>query len=119
MAQYEHLPIYKQAYDFMVFIENAVRQFSRYNKYSIGSELRENTRGIIRTVIKANNLINRLNRLETLYQLRELLEETKVTLKLCKSVKAFNNFNSFQVAINMVIDISRQNEGWIKSLSGK
>ena len=36
MAKYDHLPIYKKAMELMVFLENAVRGFSRYHKYSIG-----------------------------------------------------------------------------------
>ena len=40
MAQYEHLPIYKKTMDLAVYIENLVRGFSRYNKYTLGTELR-------------------------------------------------------------------------------
>jgi hypothetical protein len=41
MAQYEHLPIYKKAMDVAVYFEKIVKNFSRYNKYTLGSELRE------------------------------------------------------------------------------
>jgi hypothetical protein len=34
MARYEHLPIYREAMNFLLFCENAVRHFSRYNKYT-------------------------------------------------------------------------------------
>jgi hypothetical protein len=40
MARYEHLPIYKQAMDLTVYFEKIVKNFSRYNKYTLGSELR-------------------------------------------------------------------------------
>jgi hypothetical protein len=114
MAKYEHLPIYKKAFDLNVYLENTVRHFSRYHKYTLGTELRNTAREILGLVVKANS---QRDKLETLRQLREQLEKMKITLRLCKEVKAFNNFNSFQVAINTVIDVSRQNEGWIKSLS--
>lgn len=39
MARYEHLPIYKKAMDLTVYFEKIVRNFSRYNKYTLGSEL--------------------------------------------------------------------------------
>ena len=52
MAQYEHLPIYKKAFDMTIYIENAVRGFSRYHKYTLGTDLRD----ISRTV--ANNTNN-------------------------------------------------------------
>ena len=40
MAYYEHLPIYKKAMDFAVYIETIVRNFTRYHKYSLGKDLR-------------------------------------------------------------------------------
>jgi len=39
MARYEHLPIYKKAMDLAVYLEKIVRGFSRYHKYTLGSEL--------------------------------------------------------------------------------
>jgi len=41
MAYYEHLPIYRKAMEVAVYFENTVRHFSRYHKYTLGSELRE------------------------------------------------------------------------------
>jgi len=110
MARYDHLPIYKAAFDFNVYVEQIVRHFSRYHKYTLGTELRERARSIVTLIMRANNLENKL---DILYALREELEHLKLTLRLCKEVKAFGNFQSFHVAINHVIDISRQNEGWI------
>jgi hypothetical protein len=40
MAAYEHLPIYKKMIDFAVFVESMVMRFSRYHRYTLGSELR-------------------------------------------------------------------------------
>ncbi|MCP4108876.1 MAG: four helix bundle protein [Desulfobacteraceae bacterium] len=114
MARYEHLQIYKAAYDLNVYFEKTVRYFSRYNKYTLGTELRNSAREIVKLIIRANN---ENDKLQTLLELRELLEQLKFTVHLCKEINAFNNFNSFQVAINQIIDISRQNEGWIKTFS--
>jgi hypothetical protein len=41
MARYEHLPIYKQAMDIAVYFEKTVAHFSRYHKYTLGTELRQ------------------------------------------------------------------------------
>jgi len=53
MAKYEHLPIYKQAMELVVFIENAVKGFSRYHKYSIGEYLRQASWDVGTLVVKA------------------------------------------------------------------
>ncbi|MCB0288736.1 MAG: hypothetical protein KDH97_00620 [Calditrichaeota bacterium] len=44
MAQYEHLLIYKAAYGLALYFEQIVHHFSRYHKYTLGSELRAQTR---------------------------------------------------------------------------
>jgi len=40
MAQTAHLPIYKSSYDLCLYLEQTVRNFSRYHKYGLGAELR-------------------------------------------------------------------------------
>jgi hypothetical protein len=45
VARYEHLPIYKKAMDLTIYFEKVVRNFSRYHKYTLGSELREKKAG--------------------------------------------------------------------------
>jgi len=119
MAQYEHLPIYKAAFDLNLYVEQIVRNFSRYHKYTLGTELRERSRQVVRLIVRANN--TRKDEVEqkrsALQELREELEQLKLTVRLCKETKAFYNFKSYQVAVNQVITLSKQNEGWLKSLS--
>ena len=116
MAQYEHLPIYKKAFELKVYLEKAARNFSRYNKYTHGTDLRNYSRDALVLIVRANN---RRDKVPVLLELRETLELLKMTLQLCKELEVFANFNTFKVAINLAIDISRQNEGWLKALSGK
>ena len=53
MTYYEHLPIYKRTTDVAVFFEKIVKNFSRYNKYTLGSEVRLMSRRV-----KRNKLIS-------------------------------------------------------------
>ena len=55
MARYEHLPIYKAALDMTVHFEKLVAGFSRYHKYTLGTELREGSRAVLQQVLRANN----------------------------------------------------------------
>ena len=68
MAYYEHLPIYRKAMETAVYFEKTIRNFSCYNKYTIGSELRTMSRDIVRLIIKANSTREKL---PVLYELRE------------------------------------------------
>ena len=113
MAQYEHLPIYKQALTLSVYIEKVVQGFSRYHKYSNGSELRVLAKNNIKLIIRANSEIE--NRTFYLTELRVNNEELKVCLRICKEMNAFKNLNSFVHAVELVILLARQNEAWLKS----
>lgn len=48
MAQTEHLPIYKAAYDLCLYLEQVVHKFSRYHKYTLGADLRDSARRALR-----------------------------------------------------------------------
>ncbi|MCR4322338.1 MAG: four helix bundle protein [Candidatus Brocadiaceae bacterium] len=111
MARYEHLPIYKKALDLTIYFEEIVRHFSCYQKYTLGSELREKSREIVGLIIKANSTRERL---PLLLELRDRLEGLKVLVRICKEVKAFHNFNSYEHAFTLLIELSRQNEGWMR-----
>ena len=63
-------------------------------------------------MVRANGLRERA---AVLLALREDLEELKVLLRLGQDLKAFTRFNAFEHAITMVIELARQNEGWLKS----
>jgi len=116
MAQYEHLPIYKGAFDLLIYLEKIVRNFSRYNKYTHGSDLRNIARQIVMLIVRANNSVDKLPVLE---EIRIRLEELKAVIRICKETSAFPNFNSYQTSINQVINLAKQNEGWMRSLSAK
>ena len=46
MARYDHLPIYRAAFDLAVHLERTVRHFDRYHKYTLGTDLRTGSRRI-------------------------------------------------------------------------
>lgn len=91
MARYEHLPMYKKAMDLAVHMEQIVRNFSRYHKYTLGSGLREKSREVVEVIIRANSRVEKLSRL---VELREKLEGLQVLLRIAKEVRAFASFNS-------------------------
>ena len=112
MARTEHLPLYKTAYDLCLYLEQVVRNFSRYHKYALGADLREGARRVLKLIVRANA---RRDKAPVLQEIREEVEGIKVLLRLGQEVKAFPNFNSFEHAIGLVTEIAKQNEGWLKS----
>ena len=59
MARYDHLQIYKSALDFAVYVEQIVSGFSRYHKYTLGSELRGLSHKMVVIVIRVNSAVDK------------------------------------------------------------
>ena len=107
MARYEHLPIYKQALDAAVHFEKVVAGFSRYHKYTLGTEIRNQSRAVLGLIVQANGARERA---PVLLELRQRLDELLILLRLAKEVRAFQSFRSFQFAIEQVVSVSRQTQ---------
>lgn len=116
MARYEHLPIYRDALGLAVHLEKVVAGFSRYHKYTLGTGMRNASRGIVAQVIRSNN--EREKELP-LRELRDQLEQLLVLIRIAKEVKAFKSFAAYQYVVELTAKVSRQNEGWLKSVVAK
>ena len=112
MARYEHLPIYKEAFDLALYFEKAVRGFSRYDKYTLGADLRNLSREILRLIQRANS---EEDRIETLQEVRGKVAELKTVLRLARESGAILRTNSYEFASGKAVNIGRQNEGWLAS----
>lgn len=97
-----------------VYFEKVVLGFSRYNKYTLGTDLRDRSRAVLLAVAKANRKSHRQASLE---EALENLEHLKILVQLCKEVHAFKSFNSFEFSIKSIVGVSKQCEGWIRSLN--
>ena len=112
MARTEHLPIYRASYDLCLYLEQVVHRFSRYHKYTLGTDLRDAARRALKLVVRANS---QRDRVATLLSLREEFEELKVLLRLGQDLKVFSGLSTFEHAVKQVIELAKQNEGWLKS----
>ncbi len=112
MARYEHLPIYRDALNLAVHFETIVAGFSRYHKYTLGSELRQAGRQVVLLVISANN---QHDKQPALLALRDHLEQLLLLIRLAKEAHAFKSFSAYSHVIELTAKICRQNEGWLKS----
>ncbi len=113
MARYEHLPIFRNAYDLVLELDQRVHGFSRYHKYAVGSDIREVGREVLKLIIKANNL----GRKEpVLQELRWQLEYLKVLLRLAYESGAFpSGKKGYLFCSEKAVELAKQNEGWLKA----
>lgn len=112
MAAYEHLPIYKKMMHLAVLVESMVMRFSRYHRYKLGAELRGMCHDALATIADANQ---HREKGKVLIKLRLVLERIKIHLVLAREVRAYPARDSFGRAAELVVEVSRQNEGWLKS----
>ncbi len=102
--------------DVAVQFEKVVAGFSRYHKYTLGTELRNKSREVVGLIIQANP---QREKAPHLLELRTRLDELFVLIRLAKEVKAFKSFQSYQFTVEQVASVCRQNEGWLRSVQGK
>jgi len=111
-ALYENLRVYKKSLELVMYLENTVRGFDRYHKYTIGSELRNLARAILVLVAKANTRVFRQKCLE---EALDKVEEFRILVNVAKEIKAFKKFQSFEFSSRLIVDIAKQCEGWSRS----
>ena len=116
MARYEHLPIFRDAYDLAVHMEKIVRNFSRYHKYTLGTELRNKSRAILEIIVKANNARERAPHL---FQLRQELETLKLTARLCHDSGGFSGTRGYLYVAERIKHNRLGGEAWPESESLK
>ncbi len=77
--------------DVAVRFEKVVAGFSRYHKYTLGTELRNKSREIVAPIVKANAVHDKQDQLLVL---RERLDELLIILRIAKETRAFKYFKS-------------------------
>lgn len=111
-AFYENLRVYKKSLELVVYFEKTVRGFDRYDKYTVGADLRNLSKAILVLVAKANTKVGRE---QCLKMALEKLEELKIIVHVCKEINAFKSFKSFEFVTKLIVEISKQCEGWLRS----
>ena len=94
-----------------VHLEQIVRHFDRYHKYTLGTDLRTGSRRILERIIEANESRDRRPVLE---QLRQDLERLKVLARLCHESGGFRSTRAYLYVAEQVVGLARQNEGWLR-----
>ena len=109
---YENLPIFKKAVELNVYVEKAVQNFSRYNKYAIGTELRAKSREVLYAIYK--NYFSK-DKITSLHYLRDSIEELKITIYLANELKVFRDFKQVELLSQMARELAKQAQGWLNS----
>ena len=105
-------PIVRTAERLLVYMETLVRGFSRYHKYTLGSELRTQCMSMVKLCHKAWR--DKVRTLDYLQQLVWLIDESKLSLQLAKQLQAFRSFAQFSQVAELLVQLGKQCGGWIR-----
>ena len=92
-----------------------MRGFTRYNKFTLGTELRLSALQCSRLLIRALNSKGQ-NRLAWVESLQSQCDDVKLLLQLAKELKMFANFNQFQILSELAVSIGKQVGQWQRKL---
>jgi len=102
--------IVKCAERVLVEMEQVVRGFARYHKYSIGADLRASTSKVARLAHRAWR--DHAHRADWISRLNFAIDDLKLSLQVAKRIEAFRSFAQFEAIIRLVSDLGRQCGGW-------
>ena len=111
----ENLPIYKSAMGLALYMEQIVRGFEKYHKYTMGVELRQKSKMLLFLISRANLSEDRV---VLLTKLRDGCEDMKVLIQLSKELEAFGSFKQFEYSSMLTVGICKQVQGWLKASKG-
>lgn len=122
----KELPIWRDANRLLLEVEQSVRHFPRYHKYTLGSEMRGQAMNICRLIQRAwfeqrdkkhNAVPSELP--AKLDKLINAVDDLKLQLQLAKELQAFRHFAEFQRLAELAVSVGRQSGGWRKRATGR
>ena len=109
--------IAKAAARIRVTIEDAVHRFARKDRYSVGTELRDGAREVVRLTIQAWREPQR--RLIRVRELSIAIDSLKLDLMLARDINAFRGDREAEAIGREIKSIGEQCGGWLKELHRK
>jgi hypothetical protein len=110
-------PVARLSHRILADVENAVRRFPRFHKFSVGADLRAHSMQVARCVHKAWR--DGEQRAARVSELCSAVDDLKISMQLGKAVKAFGSFAEFEALAKLVNELGAQSGGWLKSLQSK
>jgi hypothetical protein len=111
LSHYTQLPIYQLAMQTTVIVEDFVKHFPRYHKYTLGSELRNTMRACLEAVMFA--AMRPQYRAEHLTRVCEYVDKLILSLRLCYRCKVGSHQRVTALMENMA-KLHKQASGWLR-----
>jgi hypothetical protein len=114
MAQYQHLPIYKQTYDILLRTMTATKDFPREYKYTLGQKIKDELIELVIAIYRANSAADKSQHIQSII---ERVQAIQLLLRLSHDMKILTR-RHYAALSEMTDSLARQAQGWLRS-SGK
>jgi hypothetical protein len=114
MAQYQHLPIYKQTYDILLRTMSATKDFPREYKYTLGQKIKDELIELVVMIYRANSATDKARHIESIV---ERVQAIQLMLRLSHDMKILSR-RHYAALSEMTDSLAKQAQGWLRS-SGK
>ena len=113
---HKSIPIWRDATALMLDMEQVVRHFPRYHKYTLGSEMRQQVMRVCRLINHAFNHPSQQaeDKRIVIQQLVMAVDDLKLQIQLAKELHIFRNFAEFERLSVLAVQIGKQSGGWLR-----
>jgi hypothetical protein len=101
-----NLPIWRDSQRLLLLVEQTVQGFTRYHKYTLGTQLREQAMWICRILQRALNAQGK-RRLNLVLKLQVVVDELKLLIQLSQELKIFRHFSQFQQLAELTVQVGK------------
>lgn len=95
-------------------LEESVHRFARKDRYSVGADLRNRAREVVRITLLAWREKHR--RLLRVRELSIAIDGLKLDMQLAKDVSAFRSNAEFEMVGRLIVDLGKRCGGWLREL---
>jgi phage anti-repressor protein len=110
MPNYNNIPILSDARLMMVEVEQIVKDFHLYHKYTLGAELRKKAMQIYQLVSRA--IQHKQNRKRWIESLIYAVDDFKCQIQIAKELEIFKNFKQFELLARYSLALKKQSKSW-------
>jgi len=113
MAKYHHLPIYKTAYDLLLELMHATKDFPREFKFSIGEKVQEHIVGLLIDIYRANSAKEKTSFIISILEHVQYLE---IFLRMAYDLRILPQ-TRYCAFIEKTTSIAKQSQGWLTAMA--
>ena len=117
-SQYDHLPVYQNCFELLIYMCTTIHSFPREYKYTFWENIQKYTSECLSEISLATMTWNISEKLIHIENSRKQIELLKLYRRVCKEVNILSN-NDYISQLNNMVNISKQINWWMSFCKNK